>query len=479
MGGLLNLDIWQLAVLGVGGVAALGLCAVNFRFSIMLVGLMLFFTSISTQTTWNLLLVRTIITNLQAQRSTMYLASGGLLLLCALMHSQRLKLKSINGFAVILAFSGLYAGMIRLFAADFGEGAQSVVFALATLIPLVLVPPALIRDWWDMYILPRVVAVVGAGWCGLCVLQFLANRRALTTGYLTQRFVGMTGNPQHASAFLAFVITCCVFLLLNDPKKRYRFVWMGTAALCSVFIIWTASRTGVAMTAIGVFACFYGRAGVGAMLLPVAGLVAFGAFKFLAGQRVDFDVERFTMGGQTRAGVWEELWQKFVDNPVYGTGGTGAQGGFRSEKSENSLLYGLAAYGGGMGLIIIAMFMASMKQVYDVIRARRGAQPYQKRVTEFALGTIAMFWAGSVFEGYIVGRVSAPIVYMMLFSAIAARAVDMIRQERAAEWEIENDPNAAAAGGDGYGEYGEGSTADSEQNPYGDGSPTATEPRAA
>ncbi len=457
-----NFEIWQLLLLGVGGLGALGLAAVNFRFSILLIGVMLFFTAISRQTTWNLLLVRTVITELQAQRSTMYLGAGALLLLAGVMHVQQLKVRSISGFAVLLAFSGIYAGLIRMLAADVGEGLQSIAFAMATLAPLMLVPPSLIRDWWDMYVLPRVVAVVGLGWCGLCLVQFVVNRRALTTGYLTQRFVGMTGNPQHASAFLAFVITCCVFLVLNDPKKRYRLVWMGTAALAGVFLLWTASRTGVAMTAIGVLACFYGRAGAGAILLPIVGGIGYIAYSFLAGQNVDFDVERLAGGGQTRAHVWRELWGDFMSNPLFGAGGTGVKEAFRAEKSENSLLYGLATYGAGMGLVIIAMFFASLLQLWRLAGLRRVAQPYQRRVIEFAVGTQAMFWAGSVFEGYIVGRVSAPIVYMLLFSAMAQRAIEMVTEEqeqiRLAESEgITGEADAYADG-----------EAGSDQNPYGE-----------
>jgi hypothetical protein len=463
MGGILNLEIWQLAILGVGGLGALGLAAVNFRFSILLIAAMLFFTAISQQTTWNYLLVRTIITELQQQRSVMYLASGSLLLLAAVMHVQLLRVRSISLFAVVLAFSGLYAGLIRLLAADVAEGLQSVGFALVTLAPLMLVPPALIRDWWDMYILPRVVAVVALGWCGLCVLQFISNRRALTTGYLTQRFVGMTGNPQHASAFLAFAIICCVFLVLNDPLKRYRIIWIGTAAVAGVFLLWTASRTGVAMTAIGVLACFYGRAGAGAMLLPVVGGLGYFAYSFLAGERVDFDVERLAGGGQTRAHVWRELWGDFVSNPLFGSGGTGVKEMFRAEKSENSLLYGLATYGAGMGLIIVLMFFASLVQIVRLMRLRGGLVPYQRRLVEFIVGAQAMFWAGSVFEGYIVGRVSSPIVYMMLFAAMAQRTIEMAQEEI----------NAARAAEDGWGgqpqlDDAESESGQSDQSPYGE-----------
>lgn len=430
MGGVLNLEIWQLALLAVGGIGALGLAAINFRFSIMLIAVMLFFTAISRQTTWNLLLVRTIITELQAQRSTMYLGAGALLLLAGVMHVQQLRVRSASGLAILLTFSGVYAGLIRMLAADVGEGLQSIGFAVVTLVPLMLVPPAMIRDWWDMYVLPRVVAVVGLGWCGLCVLQFVVNRRALTTGYLTQRFVGMTGNPQHASAFLAFAMICCIFLVLNDPKRTFRLVWIGTAALCGVFLLWTASRTGVAMAAIGVLACFYGRAGAGALLLPIVGAVGYVGYSFLAGQRVDFDVERLAGGGQTRAAAWRELWGDFMSNPLFGNGGTGVKEAFRAEKSENSLLYGLATYGAGMGAIIVLMALASIVQMLRLMRLRGAMVGYQRRIAEFLIGSQGMFWAGSVFEGYIVGRVSSPIVYMLIFTAMSQRTIELATAEQ-------------------------------------------------
>lgn len=432
MGGILNLEIWQLAILAVGAVGALVLAAINFRFSILLVGAMLFLSAISTQLTWNLRLVRTIITEFQQQRSPMYLAAGALLLLAGVMHVQKLKIRSVSGVAILLAFSGLYAGLIRMLAADIGEGMQSIGFAVATLAPLMLVPSALIRDWWDMYVLPRVVAVVGLGWCSLCMLQFVSNRRALTTGYLTQRFVGMTANPQIAAAFLAFTITSCIFLVLNDPKRTFRLLWIGTAALSSVFLLWTASRTGIAMAGIGVLACFYGRAGVGAVMLPIVAGVAYFAYTFLSGQRVDFDVERLSGGGQTRYAAWRELWGDFTSNPLFGIGGTGVKEAFRAEKSENSLLYGLASYGAGMGVVIVLMLLASVLQCLRVLRLRGQMLSYQRRIAEFVIGSQAMFWAGSVFEGYIVGRVSAPIVFMMLFTAMAQRTIDLVTEQAGA-----------------------------------------------
>lgn len=458
MGALLNLEIWQLAVLGVFGLGALGLAAINFRFTMFLAGAMLFLSAIGQQTTWNLRLVRTIITGLQQSRSTLYLAVGGLFLLAAIMHVQRLRVRSVSGIAILMLAIGMYGGFIRMVATDVPDGLASIGFAAVTLIPLALALPSLMRDWWDMYILPRVVAVVGMGWCGLCVLQFLANRRALTTGYLTQRFVGMTGNPQHAAAFLAFVTICCVFLVLNDPKRRYRFLWIGTAALSSVFLLWTASRTGVAMTLIGVMFCFYGRAGVGFLLLPVVAGVGLVAYQFLAGQRIDFDLERLTGGGQTRREAWQELLSDFVANPLFGNGGTGTKEAFRSEKSENSLLYGLATYGAGMGILILLLALVALVQCLKLLRLRRTAQAYQRRVVEFLIGVQAMFWAGSVFEGYIVGRVGAPIVFLMFFAAMTSRTIEMLEEELAA---AQNEEAPVL-------EQGEELGVESDQNPYED-----------
>lgn len=432
MGGFLGLEVWQLALLGVAALGAVGIAAVNFRFSMFLCGTLLFLSAISQQLTWNLLLVRTIITQFQQQRSSLYLATGGLLLLAAVMHVQRLRFRSTPLQSWLLLVIGVYAGLIRMLASDVADGLASIGFAAVTLIPLAVVPPSLIRSWWDMYILPRAVGVACLLWSSLCVVQFVVNRRALTTGYLTQRFVGMTGNPQHASAFLAFSLICCVFLVLNDPKTRYRLVWMGTAAIAAVFLLWTASRTGVAMAAIGVAACFYGRAGSAILLLPIVGGVGYTAYSFLAGQRVDFDVERFTTGGQTRAAAWQELLRDFTSNPVFGNGGTGVKSEFRAEKSENSLLYGLATYGAGMGMLVILLALASLLQIIKLVRVRRSMQPYQRRLVEYLIGMQAAFWGGSIFEGYIIGRVSSPIIFMMFFAAMASRAIELAAEEQAA-----------------------------------------------
>lgn len=433
MEGLLNLEIWQLGVLALLGAGAVGLAAVNFRFGLLMVGLMLFATSIGQQLTWNLRLVRTIITQLQQQRSPLYMAGGGLLLLAMAMHIQKIRWRSVSGLSLIMLMLGIYAGLIRMLATDIADGLASVLFVLVTLLPLAVVPASLIRDWWDMYALPRVIACIGLLWGGLCMVQFVVNRRALTTGYLTQRFVGMTGNPQHASAYLSFTIICCVFLVLNDPKVRYRMVWIASAAICSVLLLWTASRTGIAMTTIGVVACFYGRAGSGILLLPVVGAIGFAGYSFLAGNRVDFDLARLSGGGQTRSEAWRDLLQDFTNNPLFGLGGTGVKEGFRAEKSENSFLYGLASYGVGMGILIILFALTSMIHCLKLVRLRPSLQPYQRRLVEWLVGLHLAFWGGSMFEGYIIGRVSSPIVFMMIFAAIGQRVLELGREQVAAD----------------------------------------------
>lgn len=456
MDSLLRLEVWQLAIVGLVAALGLGLAALNFRSGILFMAVMLFASSIATQLSWNMLLVRTIITQVQNNRSVMYLAAGGLLLLTAVFHVQRVRWRAIPGPSIAFLCIGLYAGMIRMLAQDFAEGAQSVMFALFTMIPLAIYPVSYVRDWWDMYILPRMIGMVGMVWCVLCLLQFVVNRKALTTGFLTQRFVGMLSNPQHAGAFLAFTVIACVFLTLNDPKRTYRALWMCTAAVSGVLLLWTASRTALGMAAIGVAACFYGRLGTGVILLPIIGGLGLFAYDFLAGQRVDFDLARLTLSSETREGAWRKLISDFQQEPFFGKGGTSAVGsGARAEKSENSLLYGMASYGVGMGLLIIVFAIVSALQCLKLIRLRGSLAGYQRRWVEFLLGMQGAFWAGSVFEGYIVGRVGAPIIFMMLTSALSYRAIELTNQEQAGELpaDAQNTEGMEHVGTDGYGDY--------------------------
>ncbi len=429
---LLQLEAWQLGLLGLGVAVGLGLTALSFRFGIVLFGVFLFAAAIGMQLTWNLMLVRTIITQLQLQRSALYMASGGLLLLCGIFHLHNVRWGRVSGIGIMLLITGVYAGLIRMLASDFGEGAASIAFAAVTLFPLAFIVPSLIRDWDDMYTLPRVIGVVGGVWSLLCMVQFAVNRRALTTGYQTQRFVGMLGNPQHAATYLCFTVIICTFLLLNDPKSRYKLLWLGISAVSGVLLLWTASRTGIAMAAIGVAACFYGRPVFALALLPVAAAIGFAAFSYLSGEHIDFDVERLTGGGQTRAGAWRDLLQTIANEPFFGNGGTGSgvgKGGFRAEKSENSLLYGMASYGVGMGLIIIVFFLVTCVQILKLVRVRWRLSAPQRRFADLLIGCMSAFWAGSIFEGYVVGRVGTPLVFMGLFGAMASRLHELHRED--------------------------------------------------
>jgi hypothetical protein len=56
-----------------------------------------------------------------------------------------------------------------------------------------------------------------------------------------------------------------------------------------------------------------------------------------------------------------------------------------------------------------------------------------RRVADLVLGFYGMYFAGAMFEGYIMSRVSAALVFMLIFSAIGGRLIAMANASRNAE----------------------------------------------
>jgi hypothetical protein len=397
--------------------------------ALLIYGAFIFAASITAPSTPMGILVPTVITPLQTNRANLYLATGVLMALAALFHAGKLKVGSLPGVGMVMLAIGLYAGFVRVIASDNPMGGlQTILFVLGTTLPVLLVASAMLDDEEDALLGMRLIALVSAAWIVCCVAQFFVRRNVLTITGVT-RFQGMLANPQHAGAYLALMSWVCLFLFMEDVKLRYRPIWLALTIVNSLMLLWTGSRTGLGMFAVGSMAIFYVRIGRAILFLPVlGGLFALG-LEFIRGDLGGtLGLEVIGGRGDTRSYAWGLLWEQFLENPVFGTGAAE-----ETRFSENSVLFGLATYGMFMGLIIAALFVAAAVTAMKIWRARPFMTPLERRLGDAYLGFMAMYFAGSMFEGYMVSRVSTPLALLLFFSCIGPFLLRRVRDRQIAE----------------------------------------------
>lgn len=395
----------------------MALCAYRLRFAFFVLIAMFFISAIAQPVDWRDRPVPTWLTPLQLRRSEVFAACGALIAFAGIVHVGRMRgfRRSPQGWMLLLI--ALYAGVIRVIGGSPLEGILSIVFGLVTVLNLVLVLPALLAEEEDWFRLVRSLAFVTVIWVGAVAVQFVIHRRPLTLGgNLGSRFNGMINNAQAAGIFLATGIVLCLFLVLEDSKARFKPLWITMTGMNFALLLWTGSRTSLAMCVIGCSAILYTRIGRAILWLPAVAVLGAVALRIVQGSGAEMDLARFTEGGNTRSAVWLALLKVAIENPILGVSGVTSE-----TNSENSWLYGAAQYGVGMFALILLFTGISAQQMLQLFRVKRVLGATGKRFADLVIGYNAMFFAGAIFEGYIIARVSALIVVMLSTSAMTAR----------------------------------------------------------
>lgn len=407
--------------------------------------------------------LQTIWAGLQARRAEVYMGAGIAGVAVLLVQFGRLAGSRPSVGSILLIAIGLFAALLRFHHGGAPDGVKSTVFALVTLIPLACVPALAGDSPLQVRRVLRSMAIVNAVWITMCALQFVVDSKNLTLGNQF-RFIGLTGNPQHAGALLAFWSVTVLWLLLNDRARFLRLIYTALLGANFILLAWTGSRTGMGMATIGLAAVMYTRLGRVILFLPVVSVMAYFGFKaVLAITGLEVGVDRLATLEDTRTGAWLTLIQVGMDNPMLGAGTEEAV------RSENSWLYAFASYGIGMLGFVLLFTLAAFCEWMRSLRFRFTLSSEDRRLMDLCLGVIAMYFAGAMLEGYIISRLGPPTCFFMVYANLAAgltRKASLIRRGLLApEW---SDDHAAEGEYETYGDYGD----------YGDG-PHGGEPDPA
>lgn len=320
-------------------------------------------------------------------------------------------LRNISPQATIMFLMAIYAGLLQFIHEDAKEALQAIGFALATIPCFAIATAMSSRNHEGCINLLRMMMWVVVVWTFCCSVQFVINPKYLVS--YQGRFLGMLGNAQHAAALNAPMAVIAVWLFMHDPSRRTKILWVALIAINLLFLGWSGSRTGGLMFMVGLMAVLYSRIGKSILLLPVAAGLLWVLALLAETLQIGANLERFTSSSNTRDWVWTGMLQAAFENPLIGVGWRGGDLG-----TENSYLGSLSAYGIIYFLLTISLLVVSVWQCFNFNIRKRWLRPEHRAIVDVFTSFYAMFFAGALFEGYILARSFIPQLMLLTFAAI-------------------------------------------------------------
>jgi len=387
----------------------------------LVVGVMLFASSIAIIKDWRGRPQATWFMPVQVNRSTIVLGAGLLLYLAAIGNLGRVSISRLAGPALLTLAAALYGGLIEAMHSGASSGIESLAFAMSTIAPLALVAPGLCSTAEDRLRMLRVILGANLVWLIALAIQLLVNSSVVTQGK-SLRLYGLTGNPQHTGVMMAIFAVVTLWVLIHTPRGRSFSLLLTLLTIDLLMVLWTGSRTAGAMFVLGAMLVLRHRAGRAILLFPIAALALYVALS-LAGQDVSMKAERLFSTANTREESWRGLIESASRNPLFGVGRQ------ETQSSENSYLFAFSAYGVFMAAILVLVGVTAAVQSFRLWRLSRWLPAVDRALVDLVHAFYAMYFAGSILEGYMMAQVAVPLVMIVLMSSLG---VELSREAREA-----------------------------------------------
>ncbi|MFN6471286.1 MAG: O-antigen ligase family protein [Nostoc sp. SerVER01] len=260
-----------------------------------------------------------------------------------------------------------------------------------------------------------------------CAYQGRFNMSAMT--FVQGRFLGTTGNSQHAAALLAGTVPCFMFLI--ESRKKWDWIkalWIALLLVVAYFLFLTASRTGAIMGISSILFFYRNRAGSLLRLGLFVGVLLGVIFWFISPEAITESTpasNRFISGANTREGAWSGMWNGFMSNPFFGSPLYGGRLVF----GENSWL----AAGDTTGLIgfipIVMMGLGCLKMMFELHKLSNRKPNYFLHSSTVIAG-LAGLLVGSFSEAILLGNLSFPVFSLLMYLSLGKYLLDLDRMEK-------------------------------------------------
>ena len=289
---------------------------------------------------------------------------------------------------------------------------------------------------------------------GIASLGFIAlNMVQLGLGYgqaiANGRFAGISGNPQLAGYVSAIFILFNTHIFARSPfGSPSRWIFGIAIGVLAILILWAGSRMSALSAAAGLVAYFRFRLGSATLLAAVGGL-SLALVATIFGDSL-LGLDRFIYGDNTRRDVWLGLLEEFYSAPLLGAMGSRSDGAVSANESSYLTTLALMGISGAIPLAIFvsSIFVLAARMLW--IRRRGVVRPLQ---ADLVFASIAIILVGSIFEGFFLGIISLPVIFIYSTGALGAFLIERDANPLTAE----DDDDMAGFDGEEYGEgYGEG-----------------------
>lgn len=260
---------------------------------------------------------------------------------------------------------------------------------------------------------------------GIASIGFIAlNMVQLAFGYgqaiADGRFAGISGNPQLAGYVSAIFILFNTHIFARSPLgSPSRWVFGVAIGVLAILILWAGSRMSALSAAAGLVAYFRFRLGSATLLAAVGGL-SLAIVASIFGESL-LGLDRFIYGDNTRREVWLGLLEEFYSAPLLGAMSARTDGAISANESSYLTTLALMGISGGipLAIFVVSIFFLAARVLW--IRRRGFVRPLQ---ADLVFASIAIILVGSIFEGFFLGIISLPVIFIYSTGALGAFLIE-------------------------------------------------------
>lgn len=307
----------------------------------------------------------------------------------------------------------LYGNIVFALLAAMTFGAVVLMFKLG--------PAPWLQDDKNFHLGVWSLAMTGVIFALACTYQGAINMHPMT--FLHGRFMGTTGNAQHAAALLAGTIPCFIFLIESNKKWNWiKAFWIAMLFIVGYFLFLTGSRTGAFMAITSILLFYRNRSGTLLRLCLLIIVILVIIFFFINPDILNSNQQisnRFLEAGNTREDVWNAMWRNFLKYPIFGVPLKGDRLGY----GEHTWL-AAAETTGVIGLTpLIFMGLGCLQMMLKMQKLSKKNPSYFLHTSTVIAG-LSCLLSGSFSEALLLGNISFPVMALILYTSLGKYLLD-------------------------------------------------------
>ena len=318
-----------------------------------------------------------------------------------------------TGFAFLLLFIFVY-DVRQAFSGNVGRAMSGMLVHVAMFAGLGIGLSRNLTNLRDCHVLLRCVSLVGLLFAVGSSIQLLLHPGAIL---FAGRFEGTLGNAQGAAIFIAPILLMTCYLVAQPTEPRMWRLLMGcTAGWLALLLLWAGSRTGILMAVIAMPLLFRLRLGRGAIAITAFGLALLIATQMM-GIQFDSNVARLTSTLDDRTHLWQESWEQFLANPIFGAGMT-------PKAFHESSYFSAAGVTGLIGLVPLALAVVFIG--FSLLRLQKLRQELGQYVmlADLVTAAVVCLGVGSLFEAILLGTLANGILMIFIVLTLLRFVLD-------------------------------------------------------